>query len=477
MLSKTVSRKSFLDLLQARGVFARGDLDFTERIRPLSQNSDDIHLIWNQDDLEPSNSRNTISIPALPSIILVPSGKKRDFLAWMWTYLSEFRPLTAYARVLDEEELRLFSHIKRSPGLATVEEACLGLIMGEAATYVENKQEKRTLLTPLACASTCSHAMARLVALSPDGDLFDSDEMVSALWTKARGLTKQRQLRLKLEELALPWRVLLRIHANEEGYRFSSRDVPEPIYSTCLSLYNKSEVDSNTWNRLAPDYPQLLDASREMQGNRERRVVFFEQFLVSLIEKRSSNSAFASFLCGLLASQIGPGTLDYLSLITPSLDQFPTALLWYGLCSGLQRRSSLYGFSSGLGRRVLREILRKETLFDSPRADIALAELEVLTFNDTASAEFRTGAQGGITIEILPLVVTTFRWLPRQADQPDLFPTETTANDIRDLNDLRDVAAQLEDLRTRISRAQQRVSRIIQDRDVSEWRPSKRQNK
>jgi len=265
MLSKVVSRKSFLDLLQAAHVPGQTELHATERIHPLPRNSDEIQLIWDQKDPD-LLSRQTASL--LPGVILVGEGKKRDFLAWVWTYLSEFRPLTAYTRVLDEDEFRSFSSIQGSPGLGSFEEACLGMIMGEAATYAESKQEKKLTLTPLSCASTCSYALARVLALSGGGDLLESDETVCTLWIKARSLTKQRQLRLKPEELILPWRVLLQSYAAEEGYRRSSRDVPELIYDTCLSLRNQSEMGSNIWNRLASYYPELRDAGLEMQSTR-----------------------------------------------------------------------------------------------------------------------------------------------------------------------------------------------------------------
>jgi len=243
------------------------------------------------------------------------------------------------------------------------------------------------------------------------------------------------------------------------------------MYNACLNLYKESEVGPETWDLLAREHPRLRDARREMQGPREGRVVFFEQSVLSLAETRRSNSEFASFLFGFLASQIGPGTLDYLSLITPHVDQFPTALLWYGLCSGLQHRSSLHGFSGGLGRRALREILRRESVFDSPQSDIALAELEALTSSDTAAMEFRTGTQGVLAIEIVPLVTTTVRWPPRQADQPELFPTENSSVDFRELY------VQLDDLRTKIAQVQKRMTRMVDYRESSEWEPGRARKK
>jgi len=113
---------------------------------------------------------------------------------------------------------------------------------------------------------------------------------------------------------------------------------------------------------------------------------------------------------------------------------------------------------------VLREILREETLFDIPQSDISLAELEALTADDTKGTDFRTGTQGLLAIEISPLVTATVRWPPKQPDQAELFGTEESVDDFRDL------AIQLDDLRSKMAQIQKRITRIIEGRESSEWR-------
>jgi hypothetical protein len=208
-----------------------------------------------------------------------------------------------------------------------------------------------------------------------------------------------------------------------------------------------------------------------MQGPREMRVTFFEDCLPWLANGRREDPELASFLCGFLASQIGPGTLDYIFLLTPHLDQFPTAVIWYGLCSGLQRRGSLFAFSFGLGRRILREVLREEALLDSPKSDIALTELEAMTVYDSASAEFRTGAQGLLEIEIAPLVTTTVRWPPKQTEQQELFQPETPTFELRDLS------MQLAELLSKATQVEKQISRLAGARDLPDSKPGKSRRK
>jgi hypothetical protein len=98
---------------------------------------------------------------------------------------------------------------------------------------------------------------------------------------------------------------------------------------------------------------------------------------------------------------------------------------------------------------------------------IALAELEALTSSDTAAMEFRTGTQGVLATEIAPLVTTTVRWPPRQTEQSELFPTESSSSDLRELS------VQLDDLRSKMAQVQKRITRVVDERESSEWKSGK----
>lgn len=465
MLVKVASRKEFLDVLQAQGLFEVGDLRTAETIENRHIRADEVLLLWSETHSRYRKRDRSSRVATLPQVIVVNLESRRDFLAWISTYLPELKPLTAYTRVLSIDEFHPIAESKSMPGLDFLEEASIGLVLAEAATYLENKQEKKLNFSPLACAGTFSFAMARSFAISCGMGSEIDDEIVMDRWIKVRTLTKQQSLKLRPDDLAIPWRVLGAIYSAESGFRFSKRDLPDVIYSSCLSILEGSELDPSVWDRLALEFPRLREAKREMAGPREGRVVFFEQFLLSLSESRLPDSVFGSFLCGFLASQIGPGTLDYLMLLIPYLDQFPSSLLWYGLCSGLQRRASLYGFSSGVGRRVLREIIRADSVFSSPQADIAIAELEVMSAGGNQAMDFRTGAQGILTVEILPMILTTVRWPAKQFDQPELFPNESSASEFRELSLL------VEDVRQRLSVIQSRISRSA---DESSWKANRK---
>src|SRR5436190_16871577 len=84
------------------------------------------------------------------------------------------------------------------------------------------------------------------------------------------------------------------------------------------------------------------------------------------------------FLCGYLASCLHPGSLEYVDLVTSHLSGLPTLMLWYGVCAGLHPQSSVLSEFGGLGRRLLRDVLRREHILDRPDCDLAFDELQVL---------------------------------------------------------------------------------------------------
>jgi hypothetical protein len=459
MLVLTASRKDLIDILQRGGASDRQELRRTDRVALDFRGAEDMQLIWADRDFPEGARPSYHKSPILPRIVLVGAENRRDFLAWVWTYLTDFRPLTAYTRVLEPREFQTLPELDSVPRLGQFEEACIGLILAEAATYLEPVRDKPPAITPLSCAGTCSYAVARKLAIGRAQSETNIRD-VATNWSKARRLTRQPSLRLKEDDVWMPWAALAAISGSALSQPFAVQDVPQAILESCNALFLGADQTSRLWTRLQDDHPALQDAKRAMEGPREGRIIFFERFLKSLIPQRGTPEFSDSFICGFLASQIGPGTLDYLPLLAGYLDRFPTALLWYGLCSGLQRRSSLYGFAGGLGRRVLREVTRPEGVFDPPSSDIALAELDVLAGTDAAAVtEFRTGFQGAVSIEILPLVNTITRWPPRGADQPELFSTETQPYEIREL------LSQLDDLRRKMAVVQNRLAQFIDERD------------
>jgi hypothetical protein len=449
MWVKTSTRKELLEILQSGRMVASPPIWKAESVPPSFQGGEELQLLWADD---PGNR------PPPPAAVLVDTDKRRDFLAWVLTYAPSFRPFTAYCRVSDPATAGGVLRRTGTPSLGRLEDVCVGLVLGEAATYVGGRLEPRDL-TRNACASTYSYAMTRALSLGLVGQ--DAD-LVGNEWAAARNLTRQSKLSLDTPELRGPWAVVLLLAAGEETISKSVLgSLPKRVADACLDLYKTGDIQSQQWEALMRDLPGLREVKDRMYGPREERVITLEHSLRLLLNSRISDSTSADFLGGYLASQVSPGTLDHFALVLPHLRAFPTAFLWYGLCAGLRQPSNVLNFSDGLGRRVIRDVLRNEGFLDRPRCDIALVELDVVSRSDGLALDFRTTNPGLLEVEIAPCTTTLVRWPGRAELQPELFSS------LPQTAELRELLADLELAFDRAERIRRKLAKLLGSPDTS----------
>lgn len=413
-------RRALLEMFESenwgRSVRAREQ----RSVRRSSAPGEELQMMWRDDPRER---------PSLPTAIVLEESKRRDFLAWVRTYLPSINPFTAYCRVVDAGMAEKALEQRTGPWLGKLEHACLGLILTEAITYMRGRPVAREL-SRVTCASTYSYAMARSVALGIRGQ----EEELGQGWSAARAMTNQRKLTPSPMTLLEPWGAVLSLVKKESLFNSS---VPErtlaPIVSACMDLPEFGEISPVRWRQVTREYPALRDMGERMDAPREIRVTMFEEALSALRERGRVDQTSGAFLCGYLASRIAPGTLDHVALLTPTLEVFPMALVWYGLCAGLHGRSRLHSHSGGLGYDIIRELTRGEHFIDRPRCDIALAELEVLTDAEGPTLGIRGSNPGQLEVEIAPCINTVLRWPPRTDSSDELFPTDPLPPEARDL--------------------------------------------
>jgi hypothetical protein len=189
------------------------------------------------------------------------------------------------------------------------------------------------------------------------------------------------------------------------------------IWETCRELQSGQEVN-RSWDLLSASGVLPQQFLGELHGPREHRVRIFERILHG---PNQLDPVTSSFLAGLLADQIGPGSFEHVDLLLPYLDQYPTALLWYGLCAGLHPDSEVQRVGNCLGRRILRDLLAPDRILSRPKYDIAVSELEV-HLDREEPLEFRTASQNHLAVELLPGVPAYMKWP---------IPTETASTQSR----------------------------------------------
>lgn len=420
MWTQRASRKQFFQHLNAVGKAQPHGDEPVDATTPGLFTSEVIELAWPK---KPPRS----NVP--PSAVILDDSKRRDFLAWVLTYLPSFSPFTAYFRVVDRETAERCSAFGE-PHLDEFADAAVGLILCEAAAYLEHTNSP-SQLSSVSSASTCSFALGRSFAL---GVFSAHGRSVASAWQTARETTQQRHLPLEIGDILEPWQVLRLLQEPKDSRGDALGRLPPEILKAGGEIRRNGAVGKKTWKQLVGSLPFLPEAPERMTGRREDRVQVLEKALRILATELRSQLPLGAFLAGYLASRVSDGSLEHVELVRTAADAFPAALLWYGLCAGLHPHSVVRRTGMGLGNRILRDLSHNDNFFDLPRCDIAVAELEILGDSEFDLSDLRTRSPSLLEVELSPCVSTIVRWPPGgrpPGSQQDLFPEERRREELR----------------------------------------------
>ena len=389
MWALAANKRSFLDLFgkENSGAITEASqisVDVLSKDMP-----DELLLLWAQ---KPAKGD-------LPTVIVVPDDGSREFIAWATTAIGGYRPFTAFFRVIDKTQAEQ-AFGTREATLAKLEGPLAGLIIGEALTQSANGRSVQNL-SLLPCKSTYSYSLSRAYALGYYQSTSKEDPIADA-WTLARSLTRQPARRLADEYVKLAFNVIMTL---EDKSSVGRLDLDEFVTKACHELFFQGAVKKN-WRLLEGRIPSLDEIEMEMEGPREERVRAFENVLKS---PTGLDPISASFLIGLLGSQIGQGTFEHVELLAPHLPELPMVLVWYGICVGLHKDTEVQESADCLGRRLVRELLFTDPVLSPPKYDISVGELEVCLDREEP-LNFRVASNSHIDVEIVPGVPAIMKW-------------------------------------------------------------------
>ncbi len=386
------NRKLLLDLIKKRDPYGILNIQSAKKIKPDISNQNELIFIWNTKPVVGSY---------LPEIIVVSEGKVREFLAWASTYISSFRPFTAFCRVLDTISAENFLSVKHVASLNNLEGACIGVIIGEVLSHFFNTDIKK--LIPLAIKNTYSFAMAR--GYTALGLLHKDDDIIDNHWKKACILIGQPERTLNSEIIRNVWEILISLDRIKPYKGKLSK-----IHEACCNIIDHNSIGEKIWLELIKGFSNLKNLNEQMKGSLEQRVLIFEGFAEKLHNQAIIDKMTAEFLCGYLASQIEPGTMNHVELLRPYIKSFPGVILWYGLCAGIYQKTDVHNYADGFGWRIIRDLFQWIPDHGIPKCDIALDELEVMLNVEQPDYNFRVENPTWLIVEILPSVYSVFLW-------------------------------------------------------------------
>ncbi len=423
MWIKRANRRELAEILQNQRSTSVINALETEQIPARMFSLDDVDLVWKYDP-----ARN----PALPSVCVSPRQLQNDLFAWVNTYVANMRPLTAFCQVVDPAFFDQLLASQGPPFLGQFQDAVMSLTLVETASYLGTKRDLKNL-TPQSCFTTLSFSIGRAMALGVPVELLMS---LPDRWIRARQITGGTLLSPSPASLKRAWSVLGLITPRvnnlfNKPLNIPIWDPPHPvILRACEELNSTGIVSQATWEHLSRGMKEVIGMREKLQGPKDGRVSVLEAGLREL-SFGPVEPDIGSFFAAFLANAISPGSLEHLWLLFPLTNVFPDVLPWYGLLAGISPQSAVLNSANGVGRKVLRELLRPRDLLDPPLSDISFEELEVLNRSSKSIAELRLGSSNFVSVELVHGVNTMFRLgrIEEPAANPNLEAIDTV-NDL-----------------------------------------------
>jgi hypothetical protein len=403
-----INRGDFGDLISEEGVSRLRIEQDANPVEALDNNA--IVAVWS---LDPKKTTQ------LPEVLICRDGTQSDWAAWISTFATRIRPFSAYSRLMTNTEFQRVMRKPPTPGLGPLTWPVAGLVLGDVLGASGLPDKALETLSATVLSSTLSFVMWRTAAIYPD---FQDWQRLVEVWQSVLQMTNQRHRPVESGMIARVCGTIMSAAGYQGASKILTRDDSEASEACRSFIASPNRVPINlTENRL------LENADTIMRGSREDRVVAFEDFIRKSDDIQATRAETRSFIIGYLASRIAPGMIRHSSVLEKVVSRFPTAMLWYGFCSGFPE-SDMGGSEPNLkrtmdlpasARRAVRELLRPEPALGTPACDIAYPELVALsrTGGNVLDGVIRA-TPGSLIVELLPGVSTSVNAVTSQPAKP-----------------------------------------------------------
>lgn len=310
-----------------------------------------------------------------PLVIVADDKELRRLFGRLSQLRSDFAPLTAWCQVVPPRLFEAVDDVRRSCDLGSMEAAWAGLAIAEAQLL---SRISLSSVRIAACLATQAYAIARVLALWPQVSFDD----VSERYLNTRRLLNSGSDVGLTGKLYPIWRCL---HDSSGGRGGRSRSGFWRIRETIERLQERSseeDIERVPWYfapiaDLIPGMPEL-DQLAFMTP--EQRLRVFDGFVRKLSDHpdQESEEYHALALVSGYLSTIAAGGAPSLGLAENHAKEHPAILAWAYVSGGLGEKVTWTSSFEGLGRLVVRELMRPLHFDEPPVGDFCFAELTVL---------------------------------------------------------------------------------------------------
>ena len=348
--------------------------------------------------------------PVRPLVLVSREEDQRRLCGRFAQLRSDLSPLTVWCHLLTPERFEIVDTVARDADLGGYEAAWTGLVIAEALLLAERSIAK---LRTASCLATQSYAIARSRALWPRTPLAEIVNRFDAAQRLFRaGEARNSKLRTVLEPI---WGSLADAASSD---LIPNRVELRPLVESLRRLRdarqardeNEALVLSKSLRQVVPEAEAFTKLS---EWTPEQRVQEFDKLLHGLDNASRDQNAQRriglAFRAGYLAT-VAAGGAASLSLAEAVADRWPDITGWACVLGGVGERVIWTSSFDGLGRLVARELLRPLRLDESPTADFALDEAQVLVDSQLSDplVHLRLKQSRAATVALLPGVNVAF---------------------------------------------------------------------
>lgn len=381
----------------------------------------DIVLVWRD---KPANDAST-------ALIVVRDESLRDFYAFVGTYVSTYTPFSAFFRVITPN--RLLDSMEADAHSQLNLPAAIGVAIAEAFVQARGKAKGASDLSLPAVLGTLSASLAMAVYR---GYRPDQLKEITALWIRARQVGSDDDLALPPAKTLQVWTLIAQSMSPEPSVISGSDESARAIVAFLRTARSSNGAIAEQLYPLTARFPALGDTVLRMRRTREERVRVLSEAVKSLANS-DGDSVLKEFLAGALVSLIGDGSFDFLPFATNLTRDFPGAALWFGISSSLQKGNDALTAANCLGRRAARDAFARWNVFDTPRDDVSIEEIEMSQRSDHGGSGLRGAGQSILSIELVPGVSAKVRASSSSRSDVHTAPAPSWKQDAEEMKELR----------------------------------------
>lgn len=455
MFSAQLSRREAIEVFLGSLESVSGRLKSSSVVHPESNSG--IVAYW---DSEPSAG------DSIPLLIVASSQELNELLVAISASPQAPNPISAFCRFMTIGEARAyFSSDSLDLGFKLFP-VFVAMAMAEALLLGEGKLGLRQL-SPAICKRTFSFAWGRALAARVPSEVIEN---FPSRWLEAYGLVHSNAARSAIEHI-----IGHVVHVLTVGTKVGLGIRAESSYealAAALSSGNRSLL-GDAWMSFRHPFERIVSLDELSTATREERGAYLQELIRSQSRVTSdSEMEVLAAASAFVATQVAPGSFEHAELLRDS--SRPDILVWYALFSALQSPRNIIDFQNGLGRRVLRDILRVEEQMSRPSADIALVELAAIARIGTDALSRRLGHLGEIEIELAPHVSSSFTFQTRtDRSRPSIQPAGFDQEQLFTSDKRKSVRERLEQMAAALSQ----LALEVKDEDGSSNAPSSKRHR